>query len=69
MRILGIDPGSRLTGYGCIETDGRKLALLSHGTIFLHSQMRADESEDLGHSEMSLRLHLLHKKLTEIIIE
>ena len=33
MRIFGIDPGSQRTGYGCIETDGRRHRLVECGTI------------------------------------
>ena len=31
--IIGIDPGSRLTGYGIIERDGAKLRCVDAGTI------------------------------------
>ncbi len=31
--ILGIDPGSRLTGYGIISSDGQKLQHVAHGVI------------------------------------
>ncbi|CAB1213653.1 crossover junction endodeoxyribonuclease RuvC [Acinetobacter bouvetii] len=31
--IIGIDPGSRLTGYGIIERDGQKLTFVDAGTI------------------------------------
>ncbi len=33
MRIIGIDPGSRITGYGIIEKDGHRLGFVSCGTI------------------------------------
>lgn len=33
VRILGIDPGSRLTGYGVVETAGDRIAWVQHGTI------------------------------------
>ena len=33
MRIFGIDPGSERTGYGCVETDGRRHQLLACGAI------------------------------------
>lgn len=33
MRILGIDCGSQFTGYGLIETDGRRHSLLKAGVI------------------------------------
>lgn len=32
-RVLGIDPGSRVTGYGVIETDGRRSRHLASGCI------------------------------------
>jgi crossover junction endodeoxyribonuclease RuvC len=33
VRILGIDPGSRLTGYGLVETTGDRIVWLQHGAI------------------------------------
>ena len=33
MRIFGIDPGSERTGYGCVETDGRRHVLVASGAI------------------------------------
>jgi crossover junction endodeoxyribonuclease RuvC len=33
MRILGIDPGSRVTGYGVIESQGNRLRHLDNGII------------------------------------
>jgi len=33
VRILGIDPGSERTGYGCVETDGRRHQLVACGAI------------------------------------
>jgi crossover junction endodeoxyribonuclease RuvC len=33
MRILGIDPGLRTTGFGVIECDGPRLAYVASGTI------------------------------------
>ncbi len=33
MRILGIDPGLRTTGFGIIEADGPRLAYVASGTI------------------------------------
>jgi crossover junction endodeoxyribonuclease RuvC len=32
-RIFGIDPGSERTGYGCVETDGRRHHLVACGAI------------------------------------
>ena len=33
VKILGIDPGFKATGYGCIETDGWQAKLVETGTI------------------------------------
>jgi crossover junction endodeoxyribonuclease RuvC len=33
VRIFGIDPGSIRTGYGCVETDGRRHHLVAFGAI------------------------------------
>lgn len=46
LRILGIDPGLRLTGFGVIEKSGEKLGYVASGTIKTTSG-RGDELEDL----------------------
>lgn len=33
MRVLGLDPGSRRTGYGVVEKRGNQLRCLTHGTV------------------------------------
>lgn len=33
MRVLGVDPGSETTGWGVIETEGRKLSLVEFGVV------------------------------------
>jgi crossover junction endodeoxyribonuclease RuvC len=33
IRILGIDPGSRVTGYGIVDQDGQQLAYVASGCI------------------------------------
>ncbi len=42
MRILGVDCGSRITGYGIIESDGRSHRALAYGAIRM-SQRQAFE--------------------------
>lgn len=37
MRVLGIDPGSRITGYGIVEQHGNKLVHIDNGAIFTDS--------------------------------
>ena len=33
MRVFGIDPGSNRTGYGCVDTDGRRHRLVLGGAV------------------------------------
>ncbi|KAA0888149.1 crossover junction endodeoxyribonuclease RuvC [Oryzomonas rubra] len=37
MRVLGIDPGSRITGYGIVEQQGNRLVHVDNGAIFTDS--------------------------------
>lgn len=39
MRVLGIDPGITVTGYGIVEEKSRKLVLIGWGTINTSSQV------------------------------
>ncbi len=48
MRILGIDPGSRATGYGLIEQQGNRLVHLDNGAIMTSSSAQlADRLEQI----------------------
>ena len=55
MRILGLDPGLRMTGWGIIETDGQRLRFVDAGFV------TADPSEPLVR-----RLTELHEALLVI---
>lgn len=55
IRILGIDPGSRITGYGIIESEGNHLRHISNGAI------------KLGDSDYPDRLRQIYTELNEII--
>lgn len=61
MRILGVDPGSRLTGYGCIDLVGNHLRVVAHGTLRL--------SNTSGKAEIPLeeRLYSIYQGLSEVI--
>lgn len=63
MRILGIDPGSRLTGYGCIDSAGLRLTHVAHGTLVLSSTSGKQETA-LEH-----RLLSIYEGLSEVIQE
>ena len=56
MRILGIDPGSRITGYGVIDTQGNRLDYVTCGTI-----------RTAGEENFSRRLLVIFSDLREII--
>ena len=56
MRVFGIDPGSERTGYGCIETDGRRHHLVVCGALKAPAGATFPE-----------RLRLIHEGLTAII--
>ena len=56
MRVFGIDPGSVRTGYGCIETDGRRHRLVTCGAITSPPK-----------SALAARLAVIHGRLTALI--
>ncbi len=55
---LGIDPGSRFTGFGLVERDGRKLRLVAHGVIRLSPAL-----------ELATRLAQIHRDVARLIAE
>src|SRR6185369_7033075 len=56
MRVLGIDSGSRVTGYGVIDGDGAECAYVSCGII------RVRSTDSLSH-----RLHFIYRGIMEVI--
>ena len=56
MRILGIDPGSAVTGYGVVERQGGALRYVAHGTL------RPPRS-----GSVSERLARIHSGIAEIV--
>lgn len=58
MRILGIDPGSRLTGYGLIEGRGQRLNHIDNGVIVTSSR-----------SPLPRRLKHIHDGIAELIAQ
>lgn len=55
MRILGVDPGSAVTGYGVVERQGRDVACVDCGTI------------DAGDGELPDRLVVVYDGLEAIV--
>ena len=56
-RILGIDPGSHITGYGIIDVQGPRSRYVSSGCIRLQAQ------------PMPERLRVIYESLVELIAE
>jgi crossover junction endodeoxyribonuclease RuvC len=58
VRVFGIDPGSERTGYGCVETDGRRHRLIACGAISLPARSPFPE-----------RLAWIHRELGRLLAE
>jgi len=58
MRVLGIDPGSRRTGWGMVQLEGTRLRHVAAGTIAVPEKQ-----------PLAKRLHLIHQGLQQIIAE
>jgi crossover junction endodeoxyribonuclease RuvC len=56
MRILGVDPGSRITGYGVVQVEGGKERLVEYGVL----KLDAEKSHEL-------RLKQIYDRLTQVI--
>jgi crossover junction endodeoxyribonuclease RuvC len=56
VRVFGIDPGSIRTGYGCVDSDGRRHRLVTCGTI--HAGLAGAFPD---------RLAVIHRELTAIL--
>lgn len=57
-RILGIDPGLRITGWGMIDYDGYRLKHVAHGTIVTSMS-----------EHISRRLNKIYQSLSDVIEE
>lgn len=55
--ILGIDPGSRITGYGVIAQQGHKLTYIGSGCIRVNADTLAD------------KLHIIFNGVSEVITQ
>lgn len=57
MKILGIDPGYAILGYGVIEVEGNRYKAIEYGAITTESKMI-----------MPLRLKKLYRELSDIVM-
>jgi crossover junction endodeoxyribonuclease RuvC len=64
---LGIDPGSRVTGFGLVERQGRKLRLVAHGCIRLPAALELADKLARIHREIGLLIadHRPHQVAVE----
>jgi len=60
VRVFGIDPGSERTGYGCVETDGRRHHLVTCGAIVASAGDSFPRRLARIHRELSARLSECH---------
>lgn len=58
LRILGLDPGLRNTGWGLIEVDGNRLRVIADGAV--HSDARLSLAE---------RLAQIHQQVRDVVTE
>jgi crossover junction endodeoxyribonuclease RuvC len=58
LRVLGIDPGTAITGYGVVEGEGDNLALVTYGAITTSSRQPLPE-----------RLQQIYRQLRALIVE
>lgn len=58
MRIIGIDPGTGILGFGVVDTDGKKIQLVDGGVI--RTPVKEDDA---------VRLQTIYDELTSIVTE
>ncbi|MES2364202.1 MAG: crossover junction endodeoxyribonuclease RuvC [Pseudomonadota bacterium] len=58
MRILGIDPGLQITGFGVVDVDGQQLRYVASGTI---------KTTHLDRSNLPARLKVLFDGVREVV--
>ena len=58
MRVFGIDPGCDRTGYGCIDSDGRRHRLVTYGAV------RTAPAASFGE-----KLAIIHRTLSTLLAE
>ena len=56
MRVIGIDPGTAITGWGVVEGDGNDLRMIAGGVVTTPAHMPLPE-----------RLQVIYRELTDII--
>jgi crossover junction endodeoxyribonuclease RuvC len=58
MRVIGVDPGTAITGWGIVEGDGNDLAMIAGGVIITPAGMPLPQ-----------RLQIIYRELTALVEE
>ena len=58
MRLIGLDPGLRLTGWGVIDVEGNRLRHVAHGVIKVSTE-----------GSLAARLHELFEGIAAVVAE
>jgi len=68
VRVLGIDPGSRVTGYGVVDSSGADVTYVDAGTIrSIRPKPTAGDAKNAGTNDMAVRLKRIFDGITEIV--
>ncbi len=67
MIILGVDPGTAITGYGVVESDGDTLTMVAYGAITTPSDWRLPRR--LAHIYAELTALIAQRQLTDAVVE
>jgi crossover junction endodeoxyribonuclease RuvC len=66
VRVFGIDPGSQRTGYGCIESDGRRYRLVLCGAVRTSSSAPFADKLAAIHHELTALIATCHPQYVVI---
>ncbi len=69
MRVIGIDPGSRVTGWGIIEEKSSGVRLIDYGAIVTQRKQDVPFSQRLAHIYHELQLVISYHNPQEAAIE
>lgn len=69
VRILGVDPGSRLTGFGIIEWNPSQRAGQKAFQVVAHGTLKLAKTSGRQETPLTERLALLHAGLSQVVAE
>ena len=53
MRVIGIDPGTAIVGYGVIDYDKNKYEVVDYGVILTDKNLEMEERLEIVYNEMN----------------